>query len=390
MSDEPVHGSSSSADAEVEAYLAKQKRGAKLGKPLIIAIIAIVGAAAIAVVVLFLRAQSEAEAEAERKAALERKKKSYGRHRAKIAELRSLLKGSPCAKKVIVSLAERLNHARAHDEALAESAAFFKRCGEHRRLRWATYTAYKRLGRDDEAIAEATKLINAVPRDRDYRWWRGIVYERKGDLARAAEDYRQALAIAPYLTRIPFNLAAVLERDHKPCEARFWLVNYLRQGRRAVRQPTERLAERIKRLGALPACQARRGRGDAIISLPEHADAKVSAAVAIDGKMVDTPFEVRPGVVYSMLSSAAAKAAGVAADKGVAMIVGGPDGYLDGRRVIVGKVAVGGAEARDVEFIVVNKLPRDAPGVLAQTFLGRFEVTKDDQTRAMHLVGRAR
>ena len=104
---------------------------------------------------------------------------------------------------------------------------FFNKCGEHLRLRWITYEAYKRLSQWDKAIGEVDRLIADDPYDKDYRCWRGIALERKGDFEGAIQDYRQALALAPSLGRIPFNIANFFERVGKPCEAIFPVEQYL-------------------------------------------------------------------------------------------------------------------------------------------------------------------
>ncbi len=112
-------------------------------------------------------------------------------------------------------------------QAIDLSDAFFNKCGEHLQLRWLTYTAYKQLSQWDKAISEVDRLITNDPYDKDYRWWRGFVFEQKGDLDQAVQDYRQALTLEPRLVSVPFNLATLLERIGRPCEALFPLEQYL-------------------------------------------------------------------------------------------------------------------------------------------------------------------
>jgi tetratricopeptide (TPR) repeat protein len=104
---------------------------------------------------------------------------------------------------------------------LTRAEAFFTRCGECWRLRWATHAAHKRLSEWDPAIADATGLVAQFPDDRDDRIWRGLAYAEKGDTLHAVADYEQALAIEPRLADVPFNLADAYRKLGRPCDGTF-------------------------------------------------------------------------------------------------------------------------------------------------------------------------
>jgi aspartyl protease family protein len=140
---------------------------------------------------------------------------------AKLAPLYDSLEKEPCNRDKIVPFCDELIAEGEPRYCLKRADAFFAKCGEFLRLRWLTYESHKRLSEFDAAISEATRLVDAYPDDKDYRWWRGIAYESKGDFAKAAEDYEQAIAIEPRLTGIPFNLAMAYQKLGRPCDGIF-------------------------------------------------------------------------------------------------------------------------------------------------------------------------
>ena len=153
----------------------------------------------------------------------------YGDLAPVVRSLSEALVKEPCDRQKIVELAEAMNRAGDYRGAVRRSEAFFAACGEHPRLRWATYTAHQSLSEWGAAIADATRLIENTPEDPDYWWWRGLMYEQKGELEKAAADYRQTIALRPTSDRIPFNLSTVLERLGRPCEAMTPVFEFLRQ-----------------------------------------------------------------------------------------------------------------------------------------------------------------
>lgn len=125
----------------------------------------------------------------------------------------------PCDRDRAYALLNRLALEGHHRETLARAQRFFTDCGEAPVLRRFTYAAHKGLNQPRLAIAEVTQVIEAMPGDHDGWWWRGVVYQETGELERAEADFRRALEIEPRLKSIPFNLAAVLVRQKRPCDA---------------------------------------------------------------------------------------------------------------------------------------------------------------------------
>jgi tetratricopeptide (TPR) repeat protein len=150
-----------------------------------------------------------------------------GKEQPKIAALLDELSRAPCDRARSVELGEALLRAGEFRNALKHNDEFFKQCGPHARLLWVSYNAHRYLGEYAAAVDIASELIERNPGDPDFRWWRALAYEGLGDLASAADDYREALRLEPRLDRIPFNLVDVLERLGSPCDGAPVLERYL-------------------------------------------------------------------------------------------------------------------------------------------------------------------
>jgi tetratricopeptide (TPR) repeat protein len=352
-------------DVEVEQFLTSQHSARRFLKPLIGLLVLL---AAVAIILLAFQWMRPPD---------------YGPDSKKIYALQDELEQQPCDKQKILALVETLNQAKAHKAALSRAAAFFARCGEYRRLRWATYAAYKRLGDWQGAAREATRLVEAVPRDRDYRWWRGEARERAGDLEGAIEDYRQAVALEPFLQNIPLSLADLLRQAGRPCEGIHWLANL------AHHHPEQRqaLMGRVGMLWNLPACSKLRGAGGVAIPLGEGG-APPMAPVAINGA---APRELLldPDVLYVMLSSQLAAAVGVKADKGSELLIRTARGFFPTRLTRAARIRVvggqGEASAPEVPLVVGDKLPDGAIGIVGQSFFSRFVVSSGGEPPMLRL-----
>jgi tetratricopeptide (TPR) repeat protein len=151
----------------------------------------------------------------------------YGLDAPQVELLRERVEASRCDRAVTREYEELMAKAGDAKGAIADSDAFFARCGDWFRLRWVRYGAFQKLGLHVEAAAEATRLMELDPDDFDYPWWRGIAYEQLGRVDDAIADYRKTLALLPSADRIPFNLSALLEQKKQLCEARQPIAQFL-------------------------------------------------------------------------------------------------------------------------------------------------------------------
>jgi aspartyl protease family protein len=238
------------------------------------------------------------------------------------------------------------------------------------RLRWFTYDAHKRLSELDKAIADATLLIEGRPDDKDFWWWRGIVYEEKGDLEKAAADYRQTLALEPRVTGIPFNLAAIYEKQGKPCEAILPIEQFLRYHPDVADR--ERVNERLLRLYSTPDCQTLAGKGRAVISF-RPGEPVIHTSVKLGSERGD--FIVDTGASYTALTSELARKLGLTLSSKI--LIHTANGAASARLSVVDDIQVQGARARDVPVVVFDELPPNVDGLLGLSFLARFQIVME-------------
>ena len=180
------------------------------------------------------------------------KRFDYGAYAGKVALLGDKVQAERCDRQSTLDLEEAMLAAGDARGALGDSDVFFAKCGDWYRLRWTRYSAHERLSEHALAVEEATKLIAHDPDDHDYRWWRGVAYEAMDRLDDAATDYRKALEITPALEAIPFNLARVLERQGRWCEAAQAVAQYLQYHPQA--QTIEHIQEQLVRLTTRGRC----------------------------------------------------------------------------------------------------------------------------------------
>jgi tetratricopeptide (TPR) repeat protein len=176
----------------------------------------------------------------------------YGADAPEIARLRTRVEAERCSQRATLEYDEALVAAGDMRGALADTDAYFAKCGDWYRLRWVTYGAYEHLGQHAAAVAEATKLIAHDPEDHDYPWWRGIAYQEMGRLDDAIRDYRRTIELAPDIDRIPFNLATVLELKGQPCAARAPILQFLSYHPDYGHHPD--VVDRLERLRILGRC----------------------------------------------------------------------------------------------------------------------------------------
>lgn len=176
----------------------------------------------------------------------------YGSQSERIARLKSRVAEDRCDKRATLDYEEAVLAADDARGSIADSDEYLARCGDWYRLRWVRYGARERLGEHAAAVDEATRLIAHDPDDHDYYWWRAVAYEALGQDDAAIADYRQTIKLLPGADRIPFNLASVLERHERFCEAREPILQFVRYHPEFAERP--RVVEQLDRLRVLGHC----------------------------------------------------------------------------------------------------------------------------------------
>lgn len=298
----------------------------------------------------------------------------YGEHAGKIRQLAAQLQKEPCDRRKILTLTELMLDTGDARGALKWADGFLHKCGEYPRLRWITLESHKQLSEWDLAAAEATKLIDGSPYDSDFHSWRGLVYEQKGDWERAASDFRQAIALRPRLSDIPFNLADAYEHLGKPCDAVFPLEQVLYYYP-DVRNRGE-IQSRINRLTTKGGCTEWAGQGRAQIPITPGANilrVKAQIEAREQGRFV-----VDTGASYVALSLAFAKRLGLDLRNAPTVLIQSSNGQQTGYVVMLHQVDVQGVKAARVPAVVVEDLGGDIDGLLGLSFLLRFDIKQTD------------
>jgi len=287
---------------------------------------------------------------------------------------------APCNRPATLKWMVELTRAGEHQRVVAESEGFIARCGEFDQLRHRALHSLKALSRWDEAIAHATALMEKHPYDKDYPVWRAQIWEQKGDLARAAADFRLSLSNQPRMVQIPFNLSGLLEKLGKPCEAILPIEQFLHFHDQYRTSP--KVMRRLQKLRQHPSCADRRAKGSEVLRFTPGGPS-IRAQLRVNGKTV--PAIIDTGASYIALTQKAADKLGVDASTGRKLRLGVVGGVHEGRLVMLDKVAVGRATAQRVEAVVVDRLGGDMEALVGLSFLSRFQVTMDAEEGVLRL-----
>ncbi len=298
----------------------------------------------------------------------------YGEHAGEVRQLAAQLQKEPCDRRKILMLTELMLSAGDARGALKWADGFLQRCGDYPRLRWITMESHKQLSEWDQAAAEATRLIDGSPYESDFHSWRGLIYEQKGDWGRAVGDFRQAIALRPRLSDIPFNLADAYEHMGKPCDAVFPLEQVLYYYP-DVRNRAE-IRSRISGLTDRGGCTEWAGQGRAQIPItPGASILRVKAQIESREQGL---FVVDTGASYVSLSLAFAKRLGLDLRNAPTVLIQSANGKQTGYVVTLQQIDVQGVKAARVPAVVVEDLGEDIDGLLGLSFLLRFDLKQTD------------
>jgi aspartyl protease family protein len=274
----------------------------------------------------------------------------------------------PCDRRRALELSRELL-SQGKDRAVAKhSAAFIGRCGEFPDLRRAALSAHMTLSDWDLAAEQATKLIEADPFSAEYRALRGLAFEQKRDWERAADDFRQALALRPRLADIPLNLSIAYERLGRYCDAAFPLeqLTYYYPG-----PASDTARARASELNSKGGCAAVPGTA-AKVRFNPHAGI-IMAKVRVNGA-APTSFVVDTGASYVTLTRRLAHDVGLDVARASQLLVQTANGRRTASVVSLDSVAIGGLTALRVPAVVVDDLGPNIDGLLGLSFLARFDI----------------
>ena len=301
---------------------------------------------------------------------------------AKPPTLQESVEKEPCDRDKVYELVAELVKNGDNRGAIDRAKWFFDRCGDDRKVRAWVYTARFNLSEWDAAAAEASKLIESDPNVARYWSFRGMAYERKQDLQAAAADYRQAMAVQPDVTLIPFNLAGIYERLATPCEAIGPIEQFLHYHPGSRDEAT---SARLSRLYATEGCSGMTGSGRALIRFGAGSST-IKTTVLVNEKA--GVFVVDTGATSVVLASHFADAVGLDYAKWPSILVATAGGIKKAKTGTLAHVAVQGVKAAHVEGVVAEDLPPGIQGLLGVSFLSRFVVHLDSQKGLLEITAR--
>jgi aspartyl protease family protein len=284
--------------------------------------------------------------------------------------LEEKLDKEPCDRSVMYDFEKELLKNHESRLVIERSNEFLARCGDDPRIRVETYFAYGNLNEWDDAAAVMTKLIESDPNDDRYWTWRGAAYDKKGDLSPAAADYRQALAIKPSLTTVPFPLARIYESMRTPCEGIGVLEQFLQYN------PTtgaDRAKAQLDRLYAMDSCKEVAGSGHALVRFPAGAKVVIGDA-SVEGHA--GKFIIDTGASYVGLTETFVKTIGLDTSAWQPITLSTPAGPKKSKLGTVRTLEIQGSKAGHVGAVVIDDVP-GVQGLLGVSFLSRFVVTLD-------------
>ena len=295
--------------------------------------------------------------------------------------LQEKLDKEPCDRSIMYDFDKDLLKNHESRLVIERSNEFLARCGDDPRIRLETYFAYGNLNEWDDAAAVMTKLIEGDPNDDRYWTWRGAAHDKKRDLAAAAGDYRQALAIKPSLTAVPFPLARIYESMGTPCEGIGVLEQFLHYN------PTtdaDRARAHLDRLYAMDSCKEIAGSGHAFVRFPAGAKVVVGDA-RVEGHA--GRFIVDTGASYVGLTETFVKAMGLDTSTWQPITLSTPAGPKKSKLGMVSTVEIQGSKAGHVGAVVIDDVP-GVQGLLGVSFLSLFVVTLDPGKGILELTPR--
>ena len=289
----------------------------------------------------------------------------YGMRIADVRGWQAVVENEPCGERGIIGLTDVMLAARNAQGVLKHAKQFESTCGKNIRLTWQTHAAHKELRQWDEAISDATVLIADGPEDKDFRWWRAAAYEAKGDLAHAAKDYTQSMALQPTMEHIPINLAGVYEKMNLPCDVATALEQLVYTHPNLIHD--EWISERLP--GFRDACDGHEGIGlppvysRQLVDIVQHGNIADSAPSA---------FRVDPSCMFVVMRAEAAEKNGITSSDATELIVSTSWGPVHGTLARVDEVRTWRSTARQVDVLLARDLPKDVNGILGINFLSRW------------------
>jgi aspartyl protease family protein len=302
-------------------------------------------------------------------------RRRYGAYADEILRLRHIWEADRCNLPAGEQLVDLLVESSNAPEARDVAASMASKCPSSTEALVKLFFIQRRLLDLEAAIGTADRVIKLAPFKPEGYAYRAIAREAAGELEAAVHDFRQALKLSPRLLDVPVNLANVLEKMGRFCEAADPLeqaISYYPglDNRYEIESRIERLRQqgdcvRSSLAGSEVAVQFDR-REEVIV-----VDARVNAEH--DGRFI-----VDTGASSVVITRGLAEKVGVKdLRKTSPVFVQTAGGVVNAFPARLESIDVNGAEVVDVPVLVCETMGDDVDGLLGINFLSRFNVSID-------------
>ena len=299
----------------------------------------------------------------------------YGEYSDEILRLREIWSGDHCNLPAGEQLADLLVESSNAPEARDVASAMAEECPSSTEALIKLFFIQRRLLDLTGATETADRLIKLAPFRPEGYAYRAIARETSGQHEAAVHDFRQALRLAPRLLDVPVNLANVLEKLGRYCEAADPLEDALSYYPGLDNR--YEIENRIERL---------RQQGDCV-------------KASLDGRLVSVPFDRKEEVIVVDARVNHGHSGRFIVDTGASSVVITRDlaekvgvrnirktspvfvqtagGVVNAYPARLESIDVHGAEIVDLPVLVCETMGDDVDGLLGINFLNRFNVSID-------------
>jgi hypothetical protein len=285
---------------------------------------------------------------------------------------RERLATTPCEPRTSMNHVERLMELKRWQDAKAAAEASLASCGVIGRMKWRLAFINQQLLLWRDTVAVTNELIAEHPEDSDFWWWRGEAWADGKQPLLALADYRQSLALSESAQGGQFaahRLYGPAKAAGALCEAgRAW--TYYAVALEGLQ--SQDMRDELAAMARAKTCAAEHGTGR--VSLERRVRVVIAGAAAtfeVDAELgttlVSRMFLAQAGLVSTATERAHAQSRGK-------LYAGEPMRLA---------LRAGNASASNVDVLVTDDLPGDAPGILGLSFLWHFDIVFDEDRVAL-------
>ena len=307
-----------------------------------------------------------------------RLRKRYGAYADEIMRLQHIWSTDRCNVLAGQQLADLLVESSNAPEALTVAHTMADECPSSTEPLIKLFFIQRRLLDLEGATRTADRLIALAPFKPEGYAFRAIARDAAGEYPAAAHDFRQALRLAPRLLDVPVNLANVLEKMGRYCEAADPLEQALSYYPGIEnRYEIERRIERLRQQGA---CE-RASLDKSVVSVPFDRQEEVIIVDARVNSAHTGRFIVDTGASSVVITQDLAEKVGVAdVQRSSPVFVQTAGGVVNAFPARLESVDVHGATVSDLPVLVCETMGDDVDGLLGINFLSRFNVSIDHES----------